>query len=171
MTARTIRRPAPGGLVARLLKAPTALYARGWGRVLGHRFLALSHRGRRSGRVYTTVLEVVRWRPGTREAVVVSGFGPQSQWYRNVLAGGVEEVQIARLRFHATARVLEPPEAVSVLADYERRNRIAGPIVRAVLGRLVGFAYDGSADAREQLVRMLPFVAFTPREDLESMPR
>jgi hypothetical protein len=79
-----------------------------------------------------------------------------------VLAGGVEEVRIARLRFTPVVRELDTTEALAVLADYEQRNRLAGPVVRAVLGRLVGFRFDGSAAARRRAVETLPFVAFAP---------
>lgn len=155
-------RPRHGSPIWRALKAPTALYEHGWGWLLGHRFLALTHRGRKTGRHYVTLLEVVRWTPETREAVVVSGFGPDAQWYRNVLADGAEELRIARVRYPARARVLTHDEAVAVLADYERRNRLVAPVVRAVLGRLTGVAYDGSAAARDRLADTLPLVAFTP---------
>lgn len=144
----------------RLLRLPSVVYRAGLGGLFGHRFLALTHRGRRTGRRYTTVLEVVRWRPGPCEAVVVSGFGARAQWYRNLLAGGVEEVTIGRMRFRPVVRVLEPEEACAVLADYERRNRLIAPLVRAVLSRLVGFRYDGSAATRARLVEALPLVAF-----------
>jgi deazaflavin-dependent oxidoreductase (nitroreductase family) len=157
-----MRRPPSTSPLWRALKAPTALYERGWGWMLGHRFLALAHRGRRSGRRYVTVLEVVRWTPATREAVVVSGFGSGAQWFRNVIAGGAEDVRIARVRYPAHARVLAHDEAIAVLADYERRNRLVAPVVRVVLGRLTGTRYDGSESARRRLVAALPFVAFTP---------
>ncbi len=155
-------RPRHGSPAWRALKAPTALYEHGWGWLLGHRFLALTHCGRRTGRQYVTVLEVVRWTPATHEAVVVSGFGPKAQWYRNVLAAGAEEVRIARVRYPAHARVLAHDEAVAVLADYERRNRLLAPVVRAVLSRLTGVRYDGSDRARDQIADKLPLVAFTP---------
>jgi hypothetical protein len=48
----------------------------GW--LLGHRFLMLTHRGRRTGRVYRTVLEVVARDEVTREAVVMFAFGRTS---------------------------------------------------------------------------------------------
>jgi deazaflavin-dependent oxidoreductase (nitroreductase family) len=153
----------PRGLLLRLLRVPALLYEHGWGRLLGHRFLALAHRGRKSGRRYVTVLEVVEWRPQATEAVVVSGFGPGAQWYRNVLAGTAEEVQIGRLRFPASARVLDASEAEAVLAGYERRNRLAAPVVRYVLGRLTGIRYDGSPAGRRRIVESLPFVALSAR--------
>ncbi|HWB69834.1 MAG TPA: nitroreductase family deazaflavin-dependent oxidoreductase [Solirubrobacterales bacterium] len=152
----------PGPIASRLLKAPVALYEAGAGPLLGHRFLLLSHRGRRSGRLFRTVLEVVAWDAAAQEATVMSGFGPRSNWYLNVLAGGAEEVRIARLRFHPRARPLEAGEAVGALAGYERRNRLAGPVVRAVLSRLAGFPYDGSQGARQRLVEALPLIAFRP---------
>jgi deazaflavin-dependent oxidoreductase (nitroreductase family) len=141
-----------------------ALYAAHVGWLLGHRFLLLHHRGRRSHRRYRTVLEVVAWRPATREAVVLSGFGHRSQWYRNLLAGQAVQVQIARLRFAPAVRPLGSDEAVGVLADYERRNRLVAPLVRAVLSKLAGFRYDGSDAARRRLVQTLPLVALRPRD-------
>jgi deazaflavin-dependent oxidoreductase (nitroreductase family) len=147
-------------LIRRLLHAPVALYRHGAGRLLGHRFLLLAHRGRRSGRRYETVLEVVRWDGARREAVVLSGFGRRAQWFRNVEAGGALEVRIARLAFEPEVRVLDAAEAADALGGYERRNRFAAPVVRRVLSRLAGFDYDGSAASRERLVQTLPLVAF-----------
>jgi deazaflavin-dependent oxidoreductase (nitroreductase family) len=160
--ARPARRARPSRVAVRALRVPSLLYEHGWGRLLGHRFLALTHRGRRSGRRYVTVLEVVRWCPEATEAVVVSGFGPTAQWYRNVLAGGAEQVRIGRLRFRPQARVLGSDEAAAVLAAYERRNRLAAPIVRRVLSRLAGVPYDGSPAARGRVVAALPFIALWP---------
>jgi deazaflavin-dependent oxidoreductase (nitroreductase family) len=158
------RRKRPGPRLAALLRAPSGLYRLRFGRLLGHRFLALTHRGRRSGRLYTTVLEVVRWRPDAAEAVVVSGFGRDANWYRNVIAGGAVEVRIGRIRYRPSVRVLGAAEAAAVLADYERRNRLATPVIRAVLSRLASRPYDGSRAARDELVRELPLLAFTPAD-------
>ncbi|HET9152482.1 MAG TPA: hypothetical protein VFN85_00025 [Solirubrobacterales bacterium] len=55
------------------LRQPVRLYDLGAGRLLGHRFLLLTHRGRRSGRLYRTMLEIVAWDGARREAVVMSG--------------------------------------------------------------------------------------------------
>jgi deazaflavin-dependent oxidoreductase (nitroreductase family) len=134
----------------------------GW--LLGHRFLMLTHRGRRTGRVYRTVLEVVAWDEVAREAVVMSGFGRTSEWYRNVLVSDPVEVRIARLRFAPRVRQLDADEAAGVLAGYEERNRFVAPILRTILSKLAGFPYDGSDSARRRLVQVLPLVAFRPRE-------
>ena len=132
----------------------------GW--LLGRRFLLLTHRGRRSGRHYRTMLEVVGTDDARRETFVMVGLGRRAQWYRNVLAGGAVEVAIARERFSPALRELELAEAAAVLGDYERRNRLVAPIVRAVLSRLVGWRYDGTPAARERLVGERPILAFAP---------
>ena len=104
----------PGPILKPLLGVPAALYRARVGWLMGRRFLLLNHRGRRSGRRYETVLEVLRWDPWRDEATVISGFGPAAQWYRNVLAGGAAEVRIGRRRFAPSVRVrrqqgLAPP--------------------------------------------------------------
>jgi hypothetical protein len=109
------------------------------------------------------MLEVIGWDPEKREAIVMSGFGPDASWRLNVLAGGAVEVQIAGLRFEPRVRSPEREEASGVLADYERRNRLAGLLVRWVLSRLAGFRYDGSSESRSKLVEALPLLALSPR--------
>ncbi len=42
----------------------------------------------------------------------MSGFGASSNWYRNVLAGGAEEIEIGGERFRPEVRRLETDEAV-----------------------------------------------------------
>jgi deazaflavin-dependent oxidoreductase (nitroreductase family) len=141
------------------LAAPRVFFAVGEGRLLGHRFLELTHRGRRTGRPYAVVLEVLAWDGREREAIVVSGLGPRANWLRNVLAAGTAEVRIGGERFPARVRKLGLAEGAAVLADYERRNRLLRPVVRRVLARLAGCDYDGSEAARRAIVERLPFVA------------
>jgi deazaflavin-dependent oxidoreductase (nitroreductase family) len=151
-----------GRIVKRLLALPGALYDRDLGWVLGHRFLRLTHAGRRSGRRYRTVLEVVDEDLSRGEVVVLAGLGRRADWYRNLEAGSGIEVELGGVRFTPAHRTLGEDEAASVLAGFERRNRAVAPIVRRVLSALVGWHYDGSDAARRRLVRELPLVALRP---------
>ncbi|MGE0257206.1 MAG: nitroreductase family deazaflavin-dependent oxidoreductase [Alphaproteobacteria bacterium] len=147
-----------------LLRAPASLYRRGWGCLLGRRFLLLIHAGRRTGLRRETVLEIVEYREQGPEAVVVSGFGRDADWLRNIEARpDAEEVMIGRSRFAASHRVLAADEAVRVVAGYERRNRFVAPVVRFVLSRLLGWPYHGTESERRLLAAQLPLVAFRPR--------
>jgi deazaflavin-dependent oxidoreductase (nitroreductase family) len=143
-----------------LLRAPALLYEAGLGRFLGERFLCLTHIGRRSGRRYRTVLEVIGTDSLAGEFVVIAGFGTSSDWYRNIAAHPACEVVVGRHQFVPQHRVLDTTEAVAVLADYERRNRWILPIVHLLLSKLLGWRYDGSQEAREHLAGQLALVAF-----------
>src|SRR3954451_12701255 len=152
----------PSRLVRRLLHAPTRLYDWHLGWLLGHRFLRLHHVGRRSGCRHQSVLEVVGY-TATGDVVVVAGFGPDAHWYRNVQANPTVEIDLGRRHFRATMQRLDERQAVHIVADFERRNRLAGPVIRRVLSWLLRDTYDGSDAARQRLVQQLPVVAFTPR--------
>lgn len=147
-----------------LLRAPASLYDWNAGWLLSHRFLRLTHVGRRTGRLYHTMLEVIGNGPTPGEVVVIAGLGRSADWYRNVQARPAIEVAIGRDRFPPVHRTLGPTEACAVLAEYERHNRWAAPVVQRVLTWLVGWDYDGSTDARQRLVHELPLVAFRPRD-------
>lgn len=146
-----------------VLGLPRLLYRHGWGWLLGRRFLQLTHTGRRSGRTHTTVLEVVRLDRDSGEVMVVSGFGPGSDWLRNIQANGRVEISIGRESFPASFRMVPVEEATTVLADFERRNRVAAPVIRLVLSLLLGWRYDGRPETRRRAAEALPVVAFSRR--------
>jgi deazaflavin-dependent oxidoreductase (nitroreductase family) len=154
--------PAIPPWLRRVYAAPNLVYDRGAGWLFGHRFLRVEHVGRRSGRTYRTVLEVVRYDPISGEAVVMAGYGRGADWFRNVRAAGQARVEFGHGPRPATVRLLDDDAAVEALAGYEQRNRFMAPLVRATLSRLVGWRYDGSPDARRRLVEERPLVAFRP---------
>lgn len=155
--------PPPSGPLLWLLRAPDALYRAGWGRVLGYRFLALTHRGRRTGKLHRTVVEVVRYDPAERESQVMAAWGQRADWLRNLEAGGGLRVETAGQGYVPQWRILDIDEATSALADYERRNRLLMPVVRAVLSRFAGWSYDQTPESRRRLVTQLPIVGLRPR--------
>jgi hypothetical protein len=80
--ARVLTRTKRTGIVRLALWLPAYLYSANLGWLLGHRFLLLTHRGRRSRRARRTVLEVLHYDPVTRESLVVSAWGEDSDRYR-----------------------------------------------------------------------------------------
>lgn len=99
------------------------------------------------------MLEVIGENRDSPEVVVIAGLGRSAQWYRNLQVREAAEVAIARDRFVPVHRELGESDASAVLAEYERRNRDAAPLVRLVLSPLVGWRYDGSESMRLRLVR------------------
>ena len=63
----------PYGIYRLLANAPRWFYRLGLGWLLGHRVVQITHRGRKSGLLRRTILEVLSYDPQTREVLVVSG--------------------------------------------------------------------------------------------------
>ena len=156
-------RHVPGPLTRRLLGLPGRLYDWHLGWLLGHRFLRLTHVGRRSGREYRTMLEVIGREPATGEVLVMASLGRRTDWFRNLCAHPAPEVAIGRDRFRPQYRVLGVDEATAAISAFENRNRLVMPVVRRVLGRLAGSPYLGTPAARRQPAEQLPVVALRPR--------
>src|SRR5215469_2408873 len=153
----------PNAILRVLFLIPTYLYRLRCGWLLGHRFLLLVHVGRRTRRLRYTVLEILEFRRQTPEVIVMSAFGPNADWLRNIEAAPCAEVVVVGSKcFAAVHRVVKGDEAAAVIAAYERRNWFFAGVVRAVLSRLLGWRYDGSEGARRKLVTHLPLIAFRP---------
>src|SRR5918911_4987582 len=92
-------RSRPSGILRLAFRLPIYLYRLNLGWLLGQRGLLLIHRGRRSGLLRETVLEVVRYTPATKESVVLSAWGERADWYRNIKASPAMEVWTGGERF------------------------------------------------------------------------
>ena len=145
----------PQGVQRLFLRAPVWIYRLRLGRLLGRRFLLLRHRGRRTGAVRETVLEVIG-RDGD-EVFVISGFGPRSDWLRNIRASPPLLVETGGRSFVPDARFLDVEEAVSVLRLYAERNRRAA----SILGKRL---YGGEFDPR-RLAGATTVVGLRPRSE------
>ena len=115
----------PGGLLRFFLRMPVWLYRMRLGVLLGHRFLLLTHIGRKSGLARQAVLEVVRRDEPNNCCIIFSGWGEQSDWFRNIQKNPAVKVNMAGHQFRATAVRLSLEEAQQELLDYARRNPVA----------------------------------------------
>lgn len=150
--------PKPTGLLKLTFTLPRYLYRWHAGWLLGHLCLMITHVGRKTGRKRQTVLEVVHYDPSTRECIVISGYGAQSDWYRNILAQPAIEVQIGFQRYPPRQRLLSEEETLAVLEEYQRKH----PLRLRELVRLVGYTFDGTPAGLRDLSQFLRGVAFRP---------
>lgn len=152
----------PGPAARWFLRAPTRLYDLHAGWLLDHRFLRLTHIGRRSGHRCQTMLEVVSADVEHDDYVVVAGLGERADWYRNVRAGGAVEVAVGNRRFTPAYRQLTEAEAAETFARYEHDHQWTAPMIRRALTWLAGWDYDASPAARRRLAHQLPLLSFHP---------
>lgn len=143
-------------------RLPVYLYSFGLGRLLGYRFLLLVHRGRKSGLLKETMLEVVRYDPATCESVVLSGWGEKADWYRNIAASPALEIRTGGKRYVPEQRFLEPQENFATIMEYARLH----PQTFRFLVRTFGFDYplDGPVESKRRFAESLRMVAFRPKD-------
>ena len=149
----------PNRALGFLLRLPSYLYRFRLGGLLGHRFLLLTHRGRKSGLTRRTPLEVLQYDPHSRESVVLSAWGKKADWYRNIEASLALEVEIAGERYPPASRFLTPEEAYAVITEYAIRH----PLAARVLERVFGYPVTRSAACRRAFTGSVALVAFRPQ--------
>ncbi len=150
----------PRGLSRLLYRFPILIYQAGFGRLMGGRFLMLRHVGRISGRPRYAVLEVIR-RDETEDAYyVLSAFGEESDWVRNLRAHHEVEITIGGRHIPVTAEFLSEADTEREMLDYARRY----PLAARQLPRLMGYRVDGSEESYRELARHLLVVRFRSRE-------
>ena len=96
----------PGRLALAVFRLPLKAYEHDAGRVLGHTFLAFTHTGRRTGEPHQAVAMVLRYDRTTGEAAICAGWGPRTDWYRNLQAAPAERVQLGGRTFRPRQRFL-----------------------------------------------------------------
>lgn len=148
----------PKGVLRFALRLPVYLYRIGFGRLFGHRFLLLVHRGRRSGRVYRTTLEVVCYDEVTRESMVLSAWGERSDWYRNIRQEPALEIQTGGGSYVPKQRFLTPEENHAVVSSYARRH----PVSFRLLAKTLGYPLSMTALAPQRIAESSRSVAFSP---------
>ena len=156
----------PGRLALAVLRLPLPLYRAGWGWLLGRTFLLLVHAGRTTGRPHAMTAMVLRYDERTHEAVICSGWGPTTDWIRNIRARPALEVRLGREAFTPQQRFLSEDESFEVCLAFCLRHPMRLRVVRPVFG------WDlRSEDAIREFVRTHPFVAFRPAPGRHHVPR
>ncbi len=150
--------PRPNRLILVGLKAPRLLYNLNLGWIFGHRILVVTHRGRKSGLIHQTPLEVVRYERSTKTSIVISAWGERSDWYRNILKTPALQIQTGRDRYVPEQRILSTEETERELEIYVDHHRPSAKI----LSRVLGLDFADSAKARHQFAESARMVAFQP---------
>jgi deazaflavin-dependent oxidoreductase (nitroreductase family) len=151
----------PGRIALAFMRLPRPLYRHGFGRLLGHTFLLIAHKGRKSGKRHETVAMPLTYDAETREAVVCSAWGPDTDWIRNLRAHPALEIQIGAERYVPKQRLLSEEEAVAVGLEFRRKH----PWRLRLFAAILGWGDLGSDEAVRELVRGRPFVVFRPASE------
>jgi deazaflavin-dependent oxidoreductase (nitroreductase family) len=144
----------PRGIEKALFKLPNFFFNMGLGSLMGTRFVQLSHVGRRSGRTYKTVVEVVDYDPDRRKIFIASGFRQKSDWYKNIQKTPQIEVNFRGKQYKAVAEELDQVDSENVLLNYAHHH----PLAMKELAKFMGYEIDGSDDDVRRLAGELPLI-------------
>ena len=94
-----------------------------------------------------------------------SGFGTQSQWFKNISVNNAVFVTVKNTEFKATASVLSADEATQILLRYAKAhpNSIKG------VARLSGYEMDGSEKDVIAFSQIIKIVKFTLHERINPL--
>ena len=140
-----------------MLKLPLLFYRIGLGWVFGHRFMLLTHVGRRSGKVRRTVLAILRFDPTTREIMAISAWSA-SDWYKNILSSPALQVETGWIRYVPAHRFLTSEEITTIFEEYRKEH----PVFSRIVCRIPGWKWDSSHAELLELSKTLRGVAFRP---------
>ena len=148
----------PGRIALWFMRLPQPLYHRGFGWLLGHTFLLITHQGRKTGLRRETVAMALTYDPATQGAIVCSAWGPNTEWLRNLRAHAALQIQIGHETYVPEQRFLSEDEAVAAATEFRRRH----PHRLRLFATILGWGDLSSEAAVRELVRNRPFIAFSP---------
>lgn len=141
-----------------IFKLPVILYRLRLGWLFGHRFLLLSHVGRKSGKVRQTILAVLSYDAASKEIKAVSAWNA-SEWYKNIQAAPAISVETGLTRYAPVQNELSAEEIAQLFMDYCKDH----PIFSRIVCRIPGWKWDSSYQEFLELAQTLRGVAFRPQ--------
>jgi deazaflavin-dependent oxidoreductase (nitroreductase family) len=151
----------PQGYQAIPWRIPIWFFRLGLGWVFGTRALLLNHAGRVTGKNRQAVLEIIHHSPESSSFTVVSGFGPKSNWYKNITANPNVEIQVGRKRMKAIAKELRPDQAETIFLDYVEKF----PNTFRSLANILGYNIEHTPEGYQSFGRQIPIIRFTSQPE------
>jgi len=148
----------PGRIALAAMRLPRQLYDRGWGWLLGHTFLLITHQGRKTGKRCETVAMALTYDAETHESIVCSVWGPNTEWIRNLRAHPALEIRIGHESYVPEQRFLSEDESVAVAVEFRQRHPWRMRLFTAILG----WGDLSTQSSVRGFVRTRPFVSFRP---------
>lgn len=147
----------PSKLLLKLYRLPVYFYRWGLGWLFGKRFVLFQHIGRKSGKYYQTVVEVVEIEKDTGNVIVVAGYGSQTQWYQNLQNMQSTTIQLGKHKYKVGIEMLSPEDGAVIMARYyQRYGKVTG-----MLFSILGYEWDSTELGARQVARdHLRFVKF-----------
>ena len=146
----------PGRLLRTLFRLPLVLYRLGLGSLMGMQIL-LTTIGRRTGRHYKVVVDIIEYDKSKATYYISAAYGPSADWYLNLRANPIVQAQVGRRKFTVRTTTLPLDEAEDILAKFARRH----PHYVRVMMHLIGARISWSEEDIRTLALKMPVIACT----------
>src|SRR5262245_48017631 len=122
----------PGRLLWAINRIPTWIFKLRLGRVFGSRFAMITHRGRKSGKPHTVIVETADGSPENGRLVYIVAYGKRAQWYKNLRAAPAVSLEIrGKVYDEPRHEFLDGEGTERAIASYwERYPRLARLLAR-----------------------------------------
>ncbi len=161
----TFKRERPNPLLRLVFKLPPLLYHGPIAVFFASRcVLRLTTIGRTSGKPRTVSVSFMPL--GDGHYIIFSGFGVESNWYRNIRANPHVTIQIGRETMRVTATVVaDPDRRRALMRQMQEHSRHCGPPtwIRPLLRLTGAFDYDAEIQLAVDQAGTLPVVELAPR--------
>jgi deazaflavin-dependent oxidoreductase (nitroreductase family) len=157
MTQQKASKYPPKVLLRILFRIPVYFYRIGLGWLFGERLVLINHIGRKTGKQYQAVVEVVEREKRTNNVIVVAGYGEQTQWYKNLRDQSQTIIQIKNHKYTVSIDLITPEDGEDIIARYvERYGKLAEQLFS-----MIGYKWDGTEKRAREIAREgLRFVRF-----------
>ncbi|MGH2951011.1 MAG: nitroreductase family deazaflavin-dependent oxidoreductase [Solirubrobacterales bacterium] len=111
----------------------------------------LVHRGRKRGRLYKTPLSILAEDPERGEIVVSPMWSRDSDWYQNVIAGGLVAIHVRGEKRQVEWREVDEAERRIAGDSFRDAHPIYSRMILRIIARLNGFEGDPAEAALQNL--------------------
>jgi deazaflavin-dependent oxidoreductase (nitroreductase family) len=129
--------------------------------------IVLVHRGRKSGRLYKTPLSILAEDPEREEIFVSPMWSRDSDWYRNVTAGGLVEIHVRGEKRQVEWYELDEAEGRAAGEAFRDAHPIYSRMVLRMLARLNRL----EGDPAEAVMQNLPMLGLRRPEGVGAKQR
>ena len=153
----------PGPFQKFFFKVPVMLHKiglGGWERLLGAQWMLITHIGRKSGRRYYSMVDVMDYDKTSDTYYIEAAYGARADWYRNIQSSQVFEAKVGRRKFKARAGALTTEGAGEMLVQFYRSK----PAYTRSVMAMAGMKFKDEAELRE-LGKNLTLLAVKPEEE------
>ncbi|MBI5945297.1 MAG: nitroreductase family deazaflavin-dependent oxidoreductase [Chloroflexi bacterium] len=153
----------PNKFMKFFFKVPVWMYKIGFGgfeKMIGAQWMLITHIGRKSGKRYASMVDVMDYDKVTDTYYIEAAYGARADWYKNIQSSPVFEARVGRRKFKARAGALTTEGAGEMLVQFYRSK----PAYTRSVMAMAGMKFKDENELRD-LGKNLTLLAVKPEKE------